>query len=185
MIVTTPHNSCKRRLGSVVLVAPLRGQRRAGADAELAVRFTTSGATSTSATGTTDADGRATYCYDGPLASGTDTITAHPDLDGDGMQDVNEPSEQLSFSWTAPLASDGCKVTLGGAVTTADATELSFGGNFRVRNGAPLGSCYSGRVAERRLEPVGGRSASAGRSAIWDRSASLVNGVLVPMPCGD
>lgn len=104
------------------------------------IRFTTSGATSTSGTETADADGRATYCYDGPLASGTDTIAAYPDLDGDDTQDVNEPTEQLSFSWTAPLSSDGCKLTLGGAVPTADGTELSFGGNFRVRNGAPLGS---------------------------------------------
>ena len=104
------------------------------------IRFSTAGATSTSGTETSDADGRATYCYDGPLAAGTDTTTAYPDLDGDGTQDVNEPSEQLSFAWTAPLASDGCKLTLGGAITTAGATDLSFGGNFRVRNGAPLGS---------------------------------------------
>ena len=104
------------------------------------IRFATSGATSTSGTEAADADGRATYCYDGPLASGPDTITAYPDLDGDGTQDVNEPSEQLSFSWTAPLASDGCKLTLGGVVTTGGGAQLSFGGSFRVRNAAPLGS---------------------------------------------
>ena len=104
------------------------------------IRFTTSAATSTSGTETADADGRATYCYDGPLAGGTDTITAYPDLDGDGTQDINEPAEQLSFTWIAPLSSDGCKLTLGGAVTTLDGTDVSFGGNFRVRNGASLGS---------------------------------------------
>ena len=124
-------------LDTVALIAPALALSQAatsgevgsthcvGADLEstspsrVPTRFATSGATSTSGTETADVDGRATYCYDGPLAAGTDTITAYPDLDGDGTRDVNEPPEQLSFSWTAPPPSNGCNLTLGGAVITA------------------------------------------------------------------
>ena len=100
------------------------------------VVFATSGATSTAGTVPTDGGtGTATYCYDGPALPGTDTITAFADTDGDTTQDEGEPGASVVFTWTAPLSSDGCKVTLGGHVT-----DLSFGGNLRVRNGAPIGN---------------------------------------------
>ena len=99
------------------------------------VVFATSGATTTTDTVATDATGSATYCYDGPALPGNDKITAFADTDGDTTQDQGEPGATVQFAWTAPLSSDGCKVTLGGHVT-----DLSFGGNLRVKSGAPIGN---------------------------------------------
>jgi Ca2+-binding RTX toxin-like protein len=63
------------------------------------VRFTVTGVNPTTGTGTTNASGNATFTYTGANV-GTDTITAFADTDGDTMNDVGEPEDTASKTWT-------------------------------------------------------------------------------------
>jgi len=63
------------------------------------VRFTVTGAHTTSGSDVTDANGEATFTYTGTVA-GTDTISAFADTDGDGTQDAGEPTGVATKTWT-------------------------------------------------------------------------------------
>jgi Ca2+-binding RTX toxin-like protein len=82
-----------------------------GADAKpvagVTVRFSVTGANSTSGTAITDASGNATFTYTG-TNPGTDTITAFADNDRDGIRDPGEPSGTATKIWTATTAGLTC-----------------------------------------------------------------------------
>jgi Bacterial Ig-like domain (group 1)/Beta-propeller repeat len=64
------------------------------------VRFSVTGANTTSGSAVTDANGEAPFTYTG-TTTGTDTITAFADTDADGTQDEGEPGDTASKTWTA------------------------------------------------------------------------------------
>jgi hypothetical protein len=63
------------------------------------VGFTVSGANTAGGTDTTDAGGRADFCYTG-THTGVDTITAVADSDGDGEQETGEPTGTATKTYT-------------------------------------------------------------------------------------
>ena len=71
------------------------------------VRFAVNG--TAAAPRQTDAGGTATYCYDGPIAPGTDQIAAFADTDGNGAQDAEEPGDTAVKTWVVPDSSDRCR----------------------------------------------------------------------------
>lgn len=92
------------------LVTGARGAPAAGA----LVRFAVTGANPTTGSATTGADGRATFAYTG-IRSGTDTVTAFADVDGDGTQDTGEPGGTSTVTWGPDTAQ---RVTLAPASAT-------------------------------------------------------------------
>jgi hypothetical protein len=64
------------------------------------VRFTVTGAVTTTGQCTTDAAGKCDFTYDGPTAPGADAITAFADTDRDETQDANEPFGAAEKTWT-------------------------------------------------------------------------------------
>jgi hypothetical protein len=80
----------------------------------ITVRFSVTGSVTTSGSGTTDANGQATFCYTGPASPGNDAITAYADTDNSNTQDAGEPSGAAAKMWTAaqigpPTSEDQCK----------------------------------------------------------------------------
>jgi Ca2+-binding RTX toxin-like protein len=69
------------------------------------VEFEVTGDNPTTGSDTTDADGEATFTYTGANV-GDDTITAFADSDGDGINDVAEPEDTATKTWT--LAEPTC-----------------------------------------------------------------------------
>jgi CSLREA domain-containing protein len=68
------------------------------ADVGAAVRFSVAGANTATGTRTTDAAGKAQFCYIGTVA-GTDSIAAFADGNGDGDKDAGEPSDTATKTW--------------------------------------------------------------------------------------
>ena len=62
------------------------------------VRFTVTGSNSASGSGTTDANGQATFCYTGTVA-GTDAISAYADANNNNVQDPGEPTGAATKLW--------------------------------------------------------------------------------------
>jgi hypothetical protein len=83
-----------------------------------------------SGTAVTDAAGQATFCYSSALPGG-DTITAFADTDSSGTQNGTEPSATATKTWVLPGSGEGCKVTGGGRIETADGDKATFGGNAK------------------------------------------------------
>jgi hypothetical protein len=98
------------------------------------VRFTVTGAVMTSGSATTDANGQAIFCYQGPALPGADTITAFADTDGDGTQDPGEPAGAAAKVWTLPVTTPLCeiRITNGGWIIAANGDRASFGGNAKA-----------------------------------------------------
>jgi hypothetical protein len=97
----------------------------------ITVRFSVTGSVNTSGSATTDANGEATFCYQGPELPGADVISAFADTDNDGNQDPGEPSDTATKLWTFPTSTPLCeaKVTQGGRITAANGDKATFGGN--------------------------------------------------------
>jgi CSLREA domain-containing protein len=66
----------------------------------VSVRFQVTGAHTLSGSVTTDANGQARFCYSGTQA-GEDAIRAFADSDGDGTEDVGEPADTATKTWTS------------------------------------------------------------------------------------
>jgi hypothetical protein len=64
------------------------------------IRFNVSGANPMSGAMTTDGNGNTVISYQGNSA-GTDTITAFPDLNNNGVQDSDEPTATTTITWGA------------------------------------------------------------------------------------
>jgi hypothetical protein len=97
----------------------------------ITVRFSVTGSVNTSGSATTDANGEATFCYQGPELPGADAISAFADTDNDGTQDQGEPSDTATKLWTFPTSTPLCEanITQGGRITAANGDKATFGGN--------------------------------------------------------
>jgi hypothetical protein len=101
------------------------------------VRFAVDG--DGSASRVTDAGGSATFCYEGPLAPGTDEIAAFADNDADGTQDADEPAGAATKTWVVP-ASEQCRAKGKGSITAANGDDATFDLNIHsTGNGRPGG----------------------------------------------
>ncbi|MCA1569819.1 MAG: Ig-like domain-containing protein, partial [Chloroflexi bacterium] len=100
----------------------------------ITVEFTVTGAVMTSGTAGTDAEGDATFCYDGPILPGEDAIHAYADTDEDGTQDLGEPFDEATKSWVLPPSTAFCEVVItnGGWIIANNGDKGSFGGNARA-----------------------------------------------------
>ena len=83
--------------------------------------------------GTTDANGQATFCYTASLP-GTDVIHAFADANGDGTEETGEPSGDAEKTWTLPASTPLCAVTItdGGWIIANNTDRANFGGNAKV-----------------------------------------------------
>ena len=97
----------------------------------ITVRFTVTGSVTTSGSATTDANGEATFCYQGPELPGADAITAFADTDNDTTQGPGEPSDTATKAWTLPASTPLCQVKTetGGTIIATNGDKGSFGGN--------------------------------------------------------
>jgi len=93
------------------------------------VRFAVTGSVNTSGSVATDADGHATFCYEGPELPGADAISAFADTDNDGTQGPGEPSNTATKDWTLPKSTCNVKVAAEGQITAADGDRASFDGH--------------------------------------------------------
>jgi hypothetical protein len=64
------------------------------------VRFSATGGNAAQGSSTTTDNGQASFCYTGTI-SGTDTIGAFADTDGDGLQSVSEPGSSATVLYSA------------------------------------------------------------------------------------
>ncbi len=97
----------------------------------ITVRFTVTGSVNTSGSDTTDANGEATFCYQGPELPGADAISAFADTDNDTTQDPGEPSDTATKVWTLPTTTPLCqvKITKVARITADNGDKATFGGN--------------------------------------------------------
>ena len=98
------------------------------------VVFTVTGSVTAGDTIRTNAQGQATFCYQGPVFPGADVISAFADTDNDGTQDPLEPSDRATKAWVLPVSTPGCeiKITNGGWIIAQNGDRGSFGGNAKV-----------------------------------------------------
>jgi hypothetical protein len=99
------------------------------------VRFSASGANSASGSGVTDVNGEATFTYTGTRA-GLDAINAFADSDNDGTQDVGEPTDTATKTWT-PGAPATLILTPPAGANTVD-TQHCLTGTVRDAFGNPV-----------------------------------------------
>jgi Bacterial Ig-like domain (group 1) len=97
------------------------------------VRFSVTGSVTTSGSQTTDANGQAQFCYTGPALPGADSISAYADTNNSTTQDLGEPSDTATKTWTLPTNVTPCviKISNGGWIVTDDGDRGSFGGNAK------------------------------------------------------
>jgi hypothetical protein len=103
------------------------------------VRFTVAGSSNTSGSATTNSDGEATFCYDGPALPGADAIHAFADTDENGAQGApppagNEPFDDATKTWVLPVTTPGCEINItnGGWIVARNGDRASFGGNAKA-----------------------------------------------------
>jgi Big-like domain-containing protein len=94
------------------------------------VRFRVTGSVNTSGSATTNANGQATFCYNGPPLPGADEIHAYADTDNDNVQDATEPFDDATKAWVLPVTTPNCEIKInnGGWIIAANADRGSFGG---------------------------------------------------------
>ena len=113
------------------------------------IRFSVSGSIETNGSEVTGTDGRATFCYTGPILPGADVITAYADDDGDETADPIEPTASAVKSWFIPTPPVG-QVTGGGQAQGAtNADVIAFGFNARSTTDGFNGNCS---VVDRRAK---------------------------------
>src|SRR4029450_9701286 len=96
-------------------------------------RFSVTGAVETGGSATTDAAGRATFCYDGPDLPGSDQISALADTNVARDQAAGEPGDPATNEWLAPESTPRCHVTDNGRITAANGDSSTFHGTVRSR----------------------------------------------------
>jgi hypothetical protein len=107
---------------------------------DVIVRFSISGSVTADASDTTDGDGVAPFCYQGPEIPGSDAITAFADTDADGDQDAGEPAGTAAKNWVLPSAGESCRATAGGNITAANGDRAHIAGTVRAQDGASRGN---------------------------------------------
>lgn len=100
------------------------------------VRFKVTGSDGTVIEGerTTDANGRATFCYQGPDFPREDVIDAFADTNDNDQRDLGEPAGLATKSFVLPPSTPLCEViiTQGGRITAANGDRATFGGNAHL-----------------------------------------------------
>jgi hypothetical protein len=89
----------------------------------------------------TNSSGQAQFCFTASLP-GEDTIDAFADSNGNGMLDAGEPVGAATKTWTLPVSTSLCEVTItnGGWIVANNGDRSNFGGNARVDgSGNPTG----------------------------------------------
>jgi len=86
-----------------------------------------------SGSGTTDANGQATFCYTASLP-GVDRIHAFADVNNSGREDPGEPVGDAEKTWIPPASTALCEVTItdGGWIIANNKDRANFGGNAKV-----------------------------------------------------
>jgi hypothetical protein len=103
---------------------------------DITVRFAVTGSVNTIGSQKTDANGQATFCYQGPQLPGTDAISAFADTDNNGGQGPGEPADTAAKTWAFPTSSCTAKlVAAAGEIVAADGDHAVFAG-LVVPNGA-------------------------------------------------
>ena len=103
------------------------------------VRFRVVGSVTTTGSCTTDAAGRCSFTYQGPVFPGADAITAYVDSDRDNTQDPLEPTGAATKTWVLPVSTPGL-VTGGGQIAWLG-DDVVFGFNAMNNNGNLQGEC--------------------------------------------
>lgn len=98
------------------------------------------GATPASGSATTNAAGQAQFCFTAALP-GVDTIRAFADVNNNGTQEPNEPSDVAEKTWTLPPSTEFCevKVTDGGWIYARNGDQATFG-SIAVADPDPRGA---------------------------------------------
>jgi hypothetical protein len=99
------------------------------------VRFSVSGAVSTSGSCTSDSNGKCGFTYAGPTFPGSDLISAFADTNGNGTLGSDESTASATKTWVAPPSTAG-KASGDGAVTV-----VSFGFSAKSSGTAFSGNC--------------------------------------------
>jgi hypothetical protein len=101
----------------------------------------TTGATPSSGTRVTDANGQAEFCWTASLP-GVDTVRAVVDVDNSGTADPGEPLGTALKTWVLPPSTEICevKITNGGWFITNAGDQATFGGVAKVLHGAFQGN---------------------------------------------
>jgi len=97
----------------------------------ISVRFAVAGSVNTSGSATTNQNGEATFCYQGPELPGADAITAFADTDNDSTQDPGEPFGAAAKVWTLPVTTPLCQVSIdeGGTIIASNGDKATLSGN--------------------------------------------------------
>ncbi len=142
------------------------------------VRFSVQGTVDTAAAATTDAGGRARFCYTGPELPGADEIAAFADTNSDGDQDAGEPGGVAAKTWAAPQSTPGCRAWGTGRIVTADGDRATFHGKADTRRGNPPSGreIYTDRGPAARVEL---RSSSVDALVCDGRTATVFGRALV------
>jgi hypothetical protein len=97
---------------------------------DVEVVFSVSGSVTDGGTVTTDSNGEAEFCYQGPDFPGADAIHAFADSNSSGDEDPGEPFGDATKTWVLPVSTPGCevKITNGGWIIADNGDKSSFGG---------------------------------------------------------
>ena len=77
---------------------------------DITVTFSITGFVNTTGSAKTDANGQATFCYQGPDLPGSDSIQAYADTNANGTHEAGEPSDTASKVWTLLRPAAGSKL---------------------------------------------------------------------------
>jgi hypothetical protein len=105
------------------------------------VRFSVSGSSSVTGSCTTDATGKCSFTYVGPLLPGADVITAYADSNGNATQDSTEPFAEATKAWTLPTSTAGQTTGGGQILNGAGNDKIAFGYNAKSFSDGPKGNC--------------------------------------------
>lgn len=99
----------------------------------ITVRFSVTGATTTSGSCVTNTSGQCSFSYQGPNLPGADLIDAYADTDNDNVRDPGEPEAvPATKAWVLPSSTEG-KVTGGGQIPNSVGNDqIAFGFNARA-----------------------------------------------------
>lgn len=109
--------------------------------AGVAVRFSVSGSSTASGSCTTDAAGRCSFTYSGPLLPGADVISAYADANGSGVQDTGEPMAEATKAWTIPVSTAGQTTGGGQVLNGVGSDKVAFGYNAQSSGNGLKGNC--------------------------------------------
>ncbi len=101
-----------------------------GSSAGATIRYTVTGANSTSGSATTDANGKATITYTGSN-TGNDTVSAYVDVNNNSSQGSDEPSATATVTWTstATLSLQPAAASVGQGTSAYVAVSLTTSGS--------------------------------------------------------